>query len=111
MASLNKLDIVNAKTAKCNIKSGENWIINLNASLNYATTCKDISPSLMTTCNMLYLTKYNRFLTGRECLRLQGFPDEFVIAISHNKICKQAGNSMSVNVLCYLFMEIFNCIR
>lgn len=106
----NKKEIIRAKINKFKIKPKDNWIINLNASFDYATTCKDISPSLMTTCNMLYLTKYNRFLTGRECLRLQGFPDEFNIPISHNKICKQAGNSMSVNVLCYLFLEIFKCL-
>ena len=32
----------------------------------------------------MYLTKYNRFLTERERLRLQGFPDEFELLESGN---------------------------
>jgi len=55
---------------------------------------------------MVYLTKYNRFLTPRECLRLQGFPDNFEPISKKNQIYKQAGNSMSTNILCFLIMEL-----
>jgi len=106
----NKLDIVNKKISKLSIKSGENWAVNLNASYPYATTTKDLCPCLLTTCNMVYLIKYNRFLTIRECLRLQGFPDEFNLLSTGNKAYKQIGNSMSVNILCFLFNEIFKTI-
>lgn len=106
----NKLDIVNKKIEYYNIKKNESWAINLNASYPYATTVKDLSPCLVTTCNMVYLTKYNRFLTIKECLRLQGFPDDFELISSKNKAYKQIGNSMSVNILCFLFLEIFKTI-
>tara|TARA_B100001094_G_scaffold295196_1_gene316351 strand:- start:698 stop:1705 length:1008 start_codon:yes stop_codon:yes gene_type:complete len=105
-----KLEIVNKKIAHYNIKKNENWTINLNASYPYATTVKDLSPCLVTTCNKVYLTKYNRFLTIRECLRLQGFPDDFELISNENESYKQIGNSMSVNILCFLFLEIFRTI-
>ena len=37
--------------------------------------------------------------TGRELLRLQGFPDSFRIAVSHRAIRKQCGNSVAVPVI------------
>lgn len=38
--------------------------------------------------------KNPRRLTPRECARLQGFPDEFVIPVSDNQAYKQFGNSV-----------------
>jgi DNA (cytosine-5)-methyltransferase 1 len=35
-----------------------------------------------------------RRLTPRECARLQGFPDSFVIPVSDNQAYKQFGNSV-----------------
>jgi DNA (cytosine-5)-methyltransferase 1 len=44
--------------------------------------------------------KRPRKLTPRECARLQGFPDEFVVnAVSDVQIYKQFGNSVSVPVV------------
>lgn len=40
-----------------------------------------------------------RKLTPRECARLQGFPDEFVIPVSNTQAYKQFGNSVPVNVI------------
>ena len=42
-----------------------------------------------------------RKLMPRECLRMQGFPDSFVIpkSLADSKIYKQAGNSVSVSVI------------
>ena len=40
-----------------------------------------------------------RRLTPRECARLQGFPEEFVIPSNRNIAYKQFGNSVSINVL------------
>ena len=57
-----------------------------------------------------WFTRYNRFLTCREALRLQGFPDDFHLDSSPNKCYKQIGNSMSTNVLCHLYYEIFKSI-
>jgi|TARA_R100000231_G_scaffold62318_1_gene50647 DNA (cytosine-5)-methyltransferase 1 len=52
-----------------------------------------------------------RKLTPTECFRLQGFPDSFVekcreIKISDTQLYKQAGNSITVNVMQHLIKEI-----
>lgn len=51
-----------------------------------------------------------RKLTPRECFRLQGFNDEYVLVGSDSALYKLAGNAISVKVLelilerfCYLF--------
>lgn len=43
--------------------------------------------------------KNPRMLTPRECARLQGFPEEFVIPVSNAQAYKQFGNSVCVNVI------------
>lgn len=44
--------------------------------------------------------KNPRKLTPRECARLQGFPEEFIVdAVSQGQIYKQFGNSVCVNVV------------
>lgn len=40
-----------------------------------------------------------RRLTPLECMRLQGFPDSFIKPCSDTQIYKQAGNSITVNVI------------
>lgn len=47
-----------------------------------------------------------RKLTPRECLRLQDFPDTFLQVCSDSQQYKQAGNSMSCNVLEMIFRQI-----
>lgn len=52
-----------------------------------------------------------RRLTPLECLRLQGFPDEFYFkckeeGLSDTQLYKQAGNSMTSDVMKYLIKEI-----
>lgn len=47
-----------------------------------------------------HLGKNPRKLTPRECARLQGFPEEFIVdAVSQVQIYKQFGNSVCVNVI------------
>lgn len=43
--------------------------------------------------------KNPRKLTPRECARLQGFPDEFIIPVSDSQAYKQFGNSVTVPVI------------
>ena len=45
------------------------------------------------------LVNGERRLTAREMLRLQGFPDKFIIAVPDAQIRKQAGNSVPVNMI------------
>lgn len=40
-----------------------------------------------------------RMLTPRECARLQGFPEEFIIPVSRSQSYKQFGNSVTVKVI------------
>lgn len=43
--------------------------------------------------------KNPRMLTPRECARLQGFPEEFIIPVSNSQAYKQFGNSVSIPVI------------
>ena len=43
--------------------------------------------------------KNPRRLTPRECARLQGFPDEFIIPVSDTQAYKQFGNSVVVPLM------------
>lgn len=51
-------------------------------------------------CQDNYVTQNGRIrrLTPRECARLQGFPEEFVIPVSDAQAYKQFGNAVTVNV-------------
>lgn len=40
-----------------------------------------------------------RMLTPRECARLQGFPEDFIIPVSNAQAYKQFGNSVCINVI------------
>ncbi len=51
-----------------------------------------------------------RKLTPRECLRLMGFTDDFMITVSDTQMYKQAGNSMVVDVMMSLILEVLKCI-
>ena len=47
-----------------------------------------------------------RKLSPRECARLQGFPDDFIIHPNLQQAYKQFGNSVTINVLQYIVGEI-----
>lgn len=52
-----------------------------------------------------------RKLTPRECWRLMGFKDKYfdrVKGVSNTQLYKQAGNSIVVDVLKYIFEELYN---
>lgn len=92
----------------------EPWLVNLNVS-DYKRTGarKGVCPCLLAgeggNC-VYYMTSLGRRLSPREYLRLQGFPDSFQICVPPRFIYKQAGNSMSVNVLIFLFREIMSTV-
>jgi DNA (cytosine-5)-methyltransferase 1 len=55
------------------------------------------------------LNKNPRKLTPRECARLQGFPDDYIVdAVSQVQIYKQFGNSVCINVVSALAESITN---
>ncbi|MCC8117824.1 MAG: DNA (cytosine-5-)-methyltransferase [Bacteroidales bacterium] len=59
-----------------------------------------------------YVTTNGRIrrLTPRECLRLMGFTDDFVQVVSDTQMYQQAGNSMVVDVMKALILEILKAI-
>jgi len=48
---------------------------------------------------LYYIDGKIRKLTPRECARVQGFPDNFVLPSSKNSAYKQLGNSVAINVI------------
>lgn len=59
-----------------------------------------------------HLGKNPRKLTPRECARLQGFPEEFIVdAVSQGQIYKQFGNSVCVNVIRAVAEELINTLQ
>ena len=73
----------------------------------------DLSNCIITNTDngLVKIKKTIRRLTPLECLRLQGFPDSFhnkckEAGLSDTQLYKQAGNSMTVDVMSYLIKEI-----
>ena len=57
------------------------------------------------------LNKNPRKLTPRECARLQGFPENYIVnAVSHGQIYKQFGNSVCVKVIEAVAGQMINCL-
>ncbi len=52
-----------------------------------------------------------RKLSPRECARVQGFPDSFILNPSDIQSYKQLGNSVSVNVLQHILVEISKILK
>lgn len=64
----------------------------------------DLSPCLTTKMgtggnNVPYLVNQSRFLSLRECLKIQGFPANFKLTDSYNHALRQIGNSVAVPVV------------
>lgn len=52
-----------------------------------------------------------RRLTGREMLRLQGFPETFIINIPYSQVRKVAGNSVSIPVITAIAGEMISALK
>lgn len=52
-----------------------------------------------------------RKLSPRECARVQGFPDDFILNKADSQSYKQFGNSVSINVLQHILFEISKTIN
>lgn len=55
--------------------------------------------------------KNPRKLTPRECARLQGFPEDFIIPVSDSQAYKQFGNSVSVPVIEAISKNMINSLN
>lgn len=49
--------------------------------------------------------------TGREMLRIQGYPDTYKIVVNHSAIRKQAGNSVAVPVIEAIASEMMKAVK
>ena len=89
---------------KYNIHKHESWIINLNTSnINYASTRFNLSPTLLTSSQMYYITNIKRFLHINELLKLQGLESINISSFNKTELIKAIGNSMCVPVIKFLF--------
>ena len=58
------------------------------------------------------IDKNPRKLTPRECARIQGFPDKFLVnAVSDVQIYKQFGNSVSVPVIKEIALKMIDILK
>ncbi|MCK9479268.1 MAG: DNA (cytosine-5-)-methyltransferase [Firmicutes bacterium] len=98
---------INRKIGRCQIANQQfNWY----GDMRFETTL----PKRLLDDDRIYKGYFNgvfgvaRCLTPRECLRLMGFTDNFIIpeGVIDQKMYRQTGNSIAVNVL----MEIMNRI-
>lgn len=64
------------------------------------------SPTITTSPCQFWCVPLKRYATVKELFWLQGFIDIFKQVVSKSQMIKQIGNSMSVNVLKYLFEKI-----
>jgi len=68
---------------------------------------KQVAQTLDCACNQAVVELWKiRKLTPRECFRLQDFPDSFKFVVSNSQLYKQAGNSISANVMEMIFKQI-----
>jgi site-specific DNA-cytosine methylase len=75
----------------------------------FGSAMKDTSPCLLSSHKYYYSTKKKRFMTVPEWASLQGFDPSILdpTLLSY----KQLGNTMSVNVLAFVFQNIFNSVK
>lgn len=86
------------------------YIVNVGVSTTggFGSAMKNMSPCLLSSHKYYYSTKKKRFLTILEWMNLQGF-DQHII--DHSLLTyKQLGNTMSINVLAFLFQNIFQYV-
>ena len=73
----------------------------------------DYFPTLVAIVQTPIYAKEKRYITPRECARLQAFPDNFIIHESDNIAYKQFGNSVCVDVVKFVMetvLKLYNLI-
>jgi len=72
---------------------------------------QNFAPTILTNNSSIWCRPMHRKANIKELLRLQGFPENFKQVVSDSQFRKQIGNSMSVNVLYFLFKECFAAVK
>jgi len=88
------------------IKNGVKWIADVRGDEGLRIRKNRMSPCLTTSSVPIIKRRKIRRLTPIECLRLQGFPDSFKRVVSDSQLYKQAGNSMTVNVMAAIIKQV-----
>ena len=88
------------------IKNGVEWIADVRADMGLRIRKNRMSPCLTTSSTPIIKRRKIRRLTPLECLRLQGFPDSFERVVSDSQLYKQAGNSMTVDVMAAIIKQV-----
>lgn len=65
-------------------------------------------PTLVAIVQTPIYAKEKRYITPRECARLQSFPEDFIIHANDNIAYKQFGNAVNVDVISYIIDLVFN---
>lgn len=96
---------LNGKVARCQVACQQyNWF----GDMRFETSI----PDRLETDDRVYKGEHRgvrgvaRCLTPRECLRLMGYEDDFVIAVPDQHMYRQVGNSIAVNVMKKVVTEI-----
>jgi site-specific DNA-cytosine methylase len=82
------------------------WIADVRADMGLRIRKNRMSPCLTTSSTPIIKRRKIRRLTPLECLRLQGFPDSFERVVSDSQLYKQAGNSMTVDVMAAIIKQV-----
>lgn len=69
----------------------------------------DYFPTLVAIVQTPIYAKEKRYITPRECARLQSFPDNFIIHKNDNIAYKQFGNAVNVDVVSYVINLTLQC--
>ena len=64
-------------------------------------------PTLVAIVQTPIYAKENRYITPRECARLQSFPENFIMNNNDQTAYKQFGNAVNVKVIHYIINETF----
>jgi DNA (cytosine-5)-methyltransferase 1 len=80
-------------------------------SLGHAITLSAYGGGAGSKTGLYLINEKIRKLSPRECARVQGFPDNFILNSSDIQSYKQFGNSVSVNVLQHILIEINKVLK
>ena len=88
------------------IKNGVKWIADVRGDEGLRIRKNRLSPCLTASSVPIIKRRKIRRLTPTECLRLQGFPESFKRVVSDSQLYKQAGNSMTVDVMAAIIKQV-----
>lgn len=95
---------------KVNLQKSKGIFVDLQwVNINTLSHYNKYSPTL-TAKGILWCIPLQRKAAIKEKLSLQGFPKSFKQVVTDSQLSKQIGNSMSVNVLKALFLELFKVL-